>query len=238
MKKTNMKRQEILSKAKSILKEIYLEYKDKGVVSIYIWGSILTSDFNPKKSDIDTVAIVKDNFNIDFVEEINKKLSEEKSGLHGLKLNNIFLGEFNGGKIRSKLAKVIHPHLLLLDFNNWKFVCGKKFMRKDFLIKGWSEKEALKHRINEFYGEDLPRVEKEDYSGIKYLCKNLLRVCHHLNQLNGKKSVFNYDTLMKNSNKKDKRLVELLLKIRKSDWDENLFRENLVKLKELVSELK
>jgi len=43
-----------------ILKKNFLEYKNRGLLAIYLWGSILTEDFNFKSSDIDSIAIVSD----------------------------------------------------------------------------------------------------------------------------------------------------------------------------------
>ncbi|UZE93616.1 MAG: hypothetical protein IB618_02475 [Candidatus Pacearchaeota archaeon] len=57
-----MNREEILAKTYSALKNIFLRYEGKGIISIYLWGSILSEDFNLGKSDIDSIAIVKNNF--------------------------------------------------------------------------------------------------------------------------------------------------------------------------------
>ena len=111
-----MNKKEILGKTYSALKNIFLKYKGKGIISIYLWGSILSEDFNLGKSDIDSVAIVKNNFGSNIGEKIKNFLSEEKSGLKHFKINYLFLEELEGKKPRSRLAKRIHPNLLLLDF--------------------------------------------------------------------------------------------------------------------------
>ncbi|UZE93615.1 MAG: hypothetical protein IB618_02470 [Candidatus Pacearchaeota archaeon] len=83
----------------------------------------------------------------------------------------------------------------------------------------------------------MPKISKGDFSWIEYVCKNLFRVCYLINQINKGSHIFSYKTLIKNSNKKDKELVNLLLKLKKSDWDKKLFISNLPKLIKLVDKI-
>ena len=68
-------KQKKIKKIESTLKEIYKRYKNKGALSIYLWGSILTGDYNPKSSDIDSIAIVDKNAKLKDNEEINYNYS-------------------------------------------------------------------------------------------------------------------------------------------------------------------
>ena len=234
-----MNKKQVIKRAVESLKKLFSEYKGKGVISIYIWGSLLTDDFDLDKSDIDSVAIVENDFDPEIGKEMREILSiEKKSGLKLFKINYLFLDELGGNKPRSMLAKVIHPNLILQDFNNWRYVCGKKFSRSDFPRKEWSYEMAINHMINKFDKFQLPRVKSGDYSDIMYICKNLFKVCHSVNQINHGKHIFSYDNLLKYSVKEDKELIELLLKIRNKNWSERVFKKELSKIIKHVKKLK
>jgi len=76
------------------LKAIVREFKDiKTIISLYVYGSVLTKDFNPKRSDIDLLFIVKDIQDPElFINETKGKLKQ----FHDFKLdaNIVFLSEF------------------------------------------------------------------------------------------------------------------------------------------------
>ena len=107
-----------LKAIESVLLKIYSKYKNKGVLSIYLWGTVLTDDFNPTSSDIDSIAIVDNKATEKNNREINKFLKNYSPEYNDFKLNYLYLNELNGGEIKSRLAKNIDPHLLLLDFEN------------------------------------------------------------------------------------------------------------------------
>ena len=50
------------------LTDVYENYKDRGLLSVYLYGSLLTEDFNPEMSDIDSIGIVDDELSL-FVED-------------------------------------------------------------------------------------------------------------------------------------------------------------------------
>ena len=81
-------------KAKLFLRSVVREFKDiKTIISLYVYGSVLTKDFNQKRSDIDLLFIVKDIQNPkSFIDEIKSKLKQ----FHDFKLdaNIVFLSEF------------------------------------------------------------------------------------------------------------------------------------------------
>ena len=232
-----MNRKEILKKAVFILKKVFLKYKNKGIISIYLWGTVLNRDFNPIKSDIDSVAIVKNNFNPNIEEKIKLLLSEKNSGLKHFKINCIFLEEFMRKKQKSRLTRLVHTNLLLLDFRNWRHICGRKFSRSDFLIKEWTYKKALNYRFERFYNFHIPKIRKRDYSYVESTCKNLIRVCDLINQINKGPHEFLYKTLRINSNKENREIVDLLLKLKKNNWNKKLFIHNFKKLIKLTDKI-
>jgi len=79
---------------KLFLKSVVKEFKEiKEIISLYVYGSVLTKNFNPKRSDIDLLFIVKDIQNPEsFINETKSKLKQ----FHDFKLdaNIVFLSEF------------------------------------------------------------------------------------------------------------------------------------------------
>lgn len=54
---------ELLEEARKTLEQLLSDYKEKGLLSIYLWGSVTTPDFNSKTSDIDAIGILSDKAN-------------------------------------------------------------------------------------------------------------------------------------------------------------------------------
>jgi|TARA_B100001971_G_scaffold126792_1_gene116797 predicted nucleotidyltransferase len=220
----------------STLKEIYKKYKDRGILSIYLWGSILTEDFNSKSSDIDSIAIVDEKSKIKDNEEINNFLKIRFQKID-FKLNYLYLDELNGGKIKSRLAEVIVPNLLLLDFKNWKLIIGKRYSRKDFKLKEINLDEAVQLNLNAIKKDHLPLFKKGDFKVTPYFIKNLMKVCYYLNQIDNGEHIFMYKELFQKSPPKRKRIVRILLQIRKNNWDKKSMKDNLPVLLNFINSI-
>lgn len=229
-------RQRKIKQVESTLKEIYKEYKNRGLLSIYLWGSILTNDYNAKSSDIDSIAIVDKNAKVQDNEKINNFL-EVHFPNEDFKLNYLYLDELSGGKIKSSLAKVICPKLLLLDFKNWKLVIGKKHSRKNFKIKEINFDEAVQLNLKAVKKNHLPLFEKGDFKATPYFVKNLMKVCYYLNQKDKGEHIFMYKELLKKTPKERRAIVKILLQIRKNNWDETLMKKNLSVLINFIESL-
>ena len=252
-----MIKQKKIKQIESTLKEIYKEYKNKGILSIYLWGSVLTDDYNYKSSDIDSIAIVDKNARAKDNAKINRFLKTHFPR-EGFKLNYLNLDELNRGKIKSRLAKVIHPKLLLLDFKNCKLVIGKKYSRNDFKLKKINFDEAVQLNIKAVKKNHLPLLKRGDFKVIEnsgnyilfcpefskgqfgersdainrivhipYFIKNLMKICYYLNQRDIGEHIFLYKELLKKSPRERKAVVRILLQIRKKHWDKSLTKKNL-----------
>ena len=219
----------------SVLKKVYSQYKNKGLLSIYLWGTVLTKDFNSKSSDIDSIGIVENKAKEKDCKTINECLKE--SPYQGFKLNYLYLYELNGKKIKSRLARVIHPRLLLLDFKNWKFIVGKRYSRRDFKLREIDFNEAVQLSIIAVKKNHLPFLKKGDFKVTQYFIKHLLKICHYLNERDFGEHGFRYNKLLDKSPQKRKRIVRILLKIRKARWDMSLTKKNLPLLINFVNSL-
>lgn len=207
-----------LAKIKSTLHKVFSKYKSKGIVSIYLWGSITGDEYNPKTSDIDSIAIVSNDADDSDVLKIRAFLKKQAPEIKDFKINYVYLSELNGGKAKSKLGGWIHPSLLLLDFPYWKWVAGHHFERKDFTPKDITFDQATKLQKRLIIRMHLPKVKQGNLSGIEYFCKYLMKVCHYQNQKVCGKHEFSYKCLNKNKINANKKVIEILLRLKKCRW--------------------
>lgn len=204
----NMKEQAELE-----LNKIYNRYSDQGILSLYLWGSILTNDFDGEKSDIDSIAFVEDSTPMELQKTISDELAQ--SDIPRLHLNFIYLGEFNNSPIRSGLSGVIDPRLLLLDFPYWKHVAGKRLKVKDFSLKKPNYKQAT-----DIHLQNIKRRQWQDVSKVSpferiYFIKEIARLIHvvQLNRVSNK-APFSYIDILKRANKDEKPVVEAVNELR------------------------
>jgi len=165
-----------LEKAKKALKDVYEKYKDEGVLSVYIWGSILTDDFNPETSDIDTIAIVEDRLPIDRENEMKEYVRSAYPELDEIFIRFLYLSELDGGSAKAPLAKVILPPILLLEMPSWLYVDGEDFKNTDFSIQPPTFQEAIRIRLNRKQKEgwyDVANIPKDLHL---YFLKGLVRI--------------------------------------------------------------
>ena len=132
-----------------ILARVYQDYRDKGIRAIYLWGSVTRSDWRPDVSDIDAIAIVDKRIDLDERPFINRRLRDEFTP--DLKLGLQFFGieELNGGEAYTLLSKFQPASYLLLRFNDWVYVAGKRYTRADFAAKNFTPGEAYTHQLNQ-----------------------------------------------------------------------------------------
>jgi predicted nucleotidyltransferase len=85
-----------LSIAKRALKNLYLELKGEGLLSIYLWGSILRDEYKPGISDVDALGVIDENFSEERQGFSNSFLQEHAPELYDFRINFIRLTELNG----------------------------------------------------------------------------------------------------------------------------------------------
>ncbi|MFH1801455.1 MAG: hypothetical protein ABH804_01320 [archaeon] len=221
----------------SALLKIYSKYKNKGLLSVYLWGTVLTEEFNPELSDIDSIGIVNNTADEKDCDTIKNLLEKYAPKYKDFKLNYLYLNELNGGRVRSRLAKVIPPSLLLLDFEHWKHIAGIKYSRENFKLEKISFDEAIRLNIDLIKKRHLPLIEQGDFKCTQYLIKSLLNICHYLNQKEKGKHNFRYNRVLKNSPKERKKVVEILLEIKQNKWDQQLMKKNFPFLIKFINKL-
>ena len=211
-----------LSLAKQILKDLYIKYSERGAISIYLWGSIITDDFSPETSDVDAVAIAKDDLSLEEERVINDILTH--SGVKDFKIRFVYLSEFNGGEARSNLARSINPKLLLNDFKYWQHVAGKKFTQADFAMPDASLSELVQIVSRELRQRYIPELETKP-ENYKYFLKACARAVYYFQQIRLNKTwPFSYTALAAHASPDDHEIVEAILKLKESNWDYQLFQ--------------
>lgn len=235
-----MTKQDILTKTCNGLKKLYETQKNEGVLTVYIWGSILTDDFNPKISDVDTIAITEDGFPISKQTELKYLLS---AFWNKIGFNIVYLSELNGGPIKTGLTRYVAPCFLLLDSPDWKFVAGKEFIRNDFSIPDINFSEATRALQNYSHERFYKKMQKGDDGEFKYFLKGLARLCYFMQCVELERFPFSYSAVLKNAERAVNRIdhvipeptsiaatypiIRAINDIRSHNWDKKIFQSDL-----------
>lgn len=207
------------------LKEVFDEYEDGGLLSLYLYGSILTKDYIEGESDIDSIGLAAEDMPLALENEIKNKLCE-KSGFDKFGFRLLYKSELDTGTIKGNLASFIDPQLLLLDFPHWKHVAGRVFSRSDFLLEDISAAEAVRIRLRH-----LEKIEDGSYKtapGDKHILflKVLARIMFHLQKERGHNEPFSYSSVLSHANEEERPVAEAILDCKKSKWSSPLFEEH------------
>ena len=98
--------------------------------SVYLWGSILRQDFDPVRSDVDVILVGESLSLEETCRWLSRTVIESQPALRQFKVRPLYLEDFNGEPPRSELAQLIHPRILLADFENWARARPIAFARK------------------------------------------------------------------------------------------------------------
>lgn len=239
LKYIEMEKESLINLVSQSLREIFKEDSSKGILSIYIWGSIITPDFNPESSDIDTIAIVNDEIKSGSEEEIQKQLELKHPEIKKLGFRLVYKSEFDTGITKGTLGSIGNPALLLLDLPTWHWVCGTKFSQKDFALPVPTYDEAIKLRY-ENTKERWPEITLIKPEQIQYFVKQILRIIHlqQLKRAGLSYTIFSYTSVKKNaSGKPEEGLVNICLQIKSSKWNFGEFEKHKDAFKEYISNL-
>lgn len=234
-----MTREQVLEKASTVLGRIYEDNKDCGLQSIYLWGSIITSDFNPETSDIDAVGILSDDADFKEFNKMREWLPKLEPRLKRLQINFFYLSELQGtAPSRSNLARLQDAEQAVFDFPYWIHVCGKRYQVEDF--PSVSPRKALKHQIKLAVARKKWAENPNDYYGpisLQYFCKALVWFCYNINKLSASPGTFSWKELKTQSTEDDIELVNKLIELKSSGWNENKIKTELPFLIERLENL-
>jgi hypothetical protein len=176
----------------SIADFIISHLRNKGLISLYLAGTILSKKERVADSDIDFFGIVSPDFNPAEEKAINVELEKQRANLCGgfeCRFRAFFLDELQDGKPRSMVGQLMRPERIAQRLPFFKLIWGKKFNYKKDFVKPMQLKEEAGFLINlleksmadlrvkkqKFPVEDFPkfvielaRVEAMMFQGYKY----------------------------------------------------------------------
>jgi len=218
----NKARDNDLNKVLISLREIFEIFKGNGLQSIYLWGSILTNEYVPGKSDIDCIGIVENINQLKLREKINIKLLEyfpdKDIGIHLYSLV-----ELNGVKPESRIAKVIPRKLFLRSFpesKKFKWVIGIKYKKEDFQ-EGAGLKESIEIQLQVLIDYYLNDFRDGDFTKFTSIGKRLLLIAHDIHQIELGKHDFSYSKIINNINLDTSTIVKTVLSLRTVNWNDD-----------------
>lgn len=227
---------EILSESTATLEKLLSDYKAQGLISIYLWGSIITPDFDPGTSDIDAVGLLTDEADFEKLDTIREWLPKANPKLLRLQINFFYISKLTGDKpVRSRLARLATPGQVVFDLPNWRYVCGEKIDAHTF--PKVSPQQFLEDQIKVVREREAWAKNPTSPNDIQYYCKSLVWLCVAIHALTHQPSVFSWKRLRDEATPETRSLVEKLVELKKSHWDEDLLRENLPVLTRLSHSL-
>jgi len=213
-------RSEVVRLCSEVLRESLAGLKRNSVEAIYLWGSIVRTDFISGQSDIDSIVLGEEP-GIDQVSHwLTLAVAGSNLALSRFKARPLYLEDLNGGSPRSELAQRIHPKILLADFTHWQLILGRRFAPENFRLSPGSLDEilalrlaALRRRLSA-YRED-PKREPA-----RYILKEISFICHVLHQLRVGPHSFSYRSLLAHADGQTRKTVEVLSSLHVDGWEE------------------
>ncbi len=201
------------------------------IQSVYMWGSILTDEFRPDKSDIDVIAIVDENTLITNNDTLNKSLASE---FPNMKINFLYPSELNGATSKGKLTKFIPAECILYDMPSWLLIAGKKFQKTDFVLGHKTIDDIIVGSLNSIKSRFIPKVQDGDQV---YFVKAVARLCYFIHQKNHSEMTFRYKDLAIYADYITKDACTSIIKIIDSGWDKKVIDTNTAFFQEFVTQL-
>jgi hypothetical protein len=170
--------EETLQTARKHLQDIFAKYQRNGMLALYIWGSVTRDDFDPATSDIDCIAIVDEAFPLELNEAIKGALNIAMPDTEwGFQI--IYRSELDGGPLKSRVAKVMAPRIILSSFQDWIWIAGRQFKQTDFAL-GETTLAELTRLVVETIDRRLAGLDDPDTYRQERNRKGLVKACLQL----------------------------------------------------------
>ena len=192
--------------------------KDKGLVSAYIGGTILTEDCL-KHSDINIFGLVTEKFNLDTAQSLNDLFRKERyKQFDGreVKFWAIPISAVEGGK-QFGIIKLLKPERFIRKIPFFKHVWGRKYdFQKEFRLKQMPLKEEALFLIGRIK-DDMRDLRKDretfHYTEFPKLVMELVRV--EAEKEKGFKFDPSYTALSKHMEKEEHHIIHKAMHLRK-----------------------
>ncbi|MDB5244170.1 MAG: hypothetical protein JWN18_40, partial [Parcubacteria group bacterium] len=107
---------EIKEQVRTVLKDVFTDNSQEGILSIYVYGSITGPDFIEGLSDIDSIALVENRTDQALEKQLIANLKERAPLIQNFGIRLLYVSEFQTLQKKSVLTSFIPPEALLLDF--------------------------------------------------------------------------------------------------------------------------
>ncbi len=211
--------------ARSVLREVFRKYQGHGLEAIYLWGSILTPDFDPHTSDVDSIGIADDRCPFHVEKDIQDSLAEQYPSTPRLGFRLLYKSELDGGPSKGFLTSVLPPEVLLFDMPYWEHVDGVRFRQEDFSLPIPTPAEAfsLQKGIFEKFAwmkvADIPEKSRPQF------LKGLARMIDARQRMRGRGGPFSYTAIMEHTGESAEKAVAQALWAAKKEPSSGLFEK-------------
>jgi len=228
------KKEAILGEVKKTLRKIYDKYEDMGLKSIYLWGSIISEDFDYKKSDVDSIAIVDNKMPLNYEDKIIKEIKNASPKIKDFKIRFIYLDELNNNTQKGNLTKYVSPRQLLWDLKYWDLVCGKRYSETDFKLDTNLNKIIKEKRVD--ISKRFKEIISERVRDGQYFGKAVLRLIYYTEQQRDQ-FPYSYKNLLKCASPENKKMVHKLIQIKKDGWDLKQLKNEFMDIDKIIKKI-
>lgn len=204
----------------SYFNSIYRELLLGDIRAVYLWGSLVRSEFDLATSDVDCLAICGPSAGEAVVTQLRDGARQKHEELEQLNMRCLYLSDLNGSQPKSELAQVLDPRLLLTDFASWLWISGEKLSISRFALRPCTLEEAygirlqaLRHRMQKCLS--VPRTEAP-----MYVLKEAAFLSHVIHQISHGEHAFTYTDLERRSNSLTAPLARAISALRSRGWPE------------------
>jgi len=127
---------------------IIKKLKDKGLLSLYLGGTVPSRDRIPS-SDIDTLGLVESAFDFKEEEKVNRYLRgclKEEIGIDST-FRGVALSELNGGKQKGVITKWVPIRILIKRLPFFKHLWERNLISRSLELKDTVHNKKLKYRL-------------------------------------------------------------------------------------------
>ena len=223
-----------------LLKETFEKYKKQGMISIYLWGSVTTNDYNPKTSDIDSIAIVSNKFDHSLESTIQKELQKAYTGTNRFGFRIFYEDELKSNTLGTKsvLATQMSPRLYIYDLPYWIFIVGKLYAITELTDNPVTHAEALGLRLEEIEDRNWSDATKIPENEMQYYIKCLWRIVHILQAIREQGGQFSYSNVVLHTDQDEIGIITTLKEIKASSYASSLFEKHVSELQMFVDGVK
>lgn len=163
------------------IKNIMIEQAGEDIVSLYVMGSFMTKDVE-KTSDIDIIAIMKDDFDFRKEISINSLLNRKLKTKYQVSLGTMSIKEFYRGRRKGSLTKHTGLPIFLNFLKHAKLIHGKRLAPDKFPVKPASLKMQMNYHCNLIltYGKHFRKIDK---IGVDWTFRDFIKTSFYIADL-------------------------------------------------------